>query len=163
MESTGTGGIEWLLQTGNTASGLNGGFRVHNNTSGATRLFVGADGTSYLNGTFKSGPPVAVKATSYPVTADDRGTVFSNEGAVGLVTYTLPAPASGLRYTFVNRNAVGTKLQCAASTFIRLVGSATTSGGYVDATDVDNTITLVAINGTEWAVESIVGAGWAAH
>jgi hypothetical protein len=42
------------------------------------------------------------KAASYTVTAADSGAVFHTTGATGAVTFTLPAPASGLYYAFFN-------------------------------------------------------------
>lgn len=45
-------------------------------------------------------PRVVAKTTSYTVTAADRGTLFTNQGAAGAVTFTLPTIARGLYYSF---------------------------------------------------------------
>ncbi len=41
------------------------------------------------------------KTTDYPVTAADTGTRFSNSGAAGSVTFTLPADAANLEFEFI--------------------------------------------------------------
>ena len=49
------------------------------------------------------------KTANYTVVAGDNCTVFTTTGAAGSVTFTLPAPAKGLRYVFfntVNQNMV---------------------------------------------------------
>lgn len=45
---------------------------------------------------------VVVKATDYTVTVADNDVIFTTRGAVGAVTFTLPALARGLRFTFFN-------------------------------------------------------------
>lgn len=48
-------------------------------------------------------PTVAAKATAYTVLSGDNGTFFTNEGAAGSVTFTLPIAAAefaGIRYEF---------------------------------------------------------------
>lgn len=46
---------------------------------------------------------VVAKTASYTVTLDDAGTLFTNRGAGGAVTFTLPAAAraAGIEYMFV--------------------------------------------------------------
>jgi hypothetical protein len=171
LESTGPGGVEWYLQTGNTASGLGGAFRLYNNSIGATPFQItGFGDATFLGNIRSSGGTIAgkdgflIKTTDYPVTTSDAGYTFSNEGAAGLVTMTLPTPAAGLRYTFYVRNAVGFKVATAAvGQTIRIAGSISTSGGYIDDSTVGDSVTIIALNSTEWGATSIVGAGWSAH
>jgi hypothetical protein len=47
-------------------------------------------------------PRVVAKAANYTVLATESGTIFTTTGATGAVTFTLPAPAAGLIYTFFN-------------------------------------------------------------
>src|SRR5262245_9299311 len=52
--------------------------------------------------------PVVAKATAYSVLATDCGTLFTNEGAAGSVTFTLPAPSAeqnGVGFEFANVTA----------------------------------------------------------
>ncbi|MBX9865084.1 MAG: tail fiber domain-containing protein [Hyphomicrobium sp.] len=44
LEAAGTGGRGWFLQTGNNASGLNGRFRIWDNTASAERFAIASNG-----------------------------------------------------------------------------------------------------------------------
>ena len=53
-----------------------------------------------LNGSPGDFGSIVDKSASYSVVAADAGTVFTNNGATGTVTFTLPNPAQGLRFEF---------------------------------------------------------------
>jgi hypothetical protein len=46
-------------------------------------------------------PPVITKTADYVVRASDNQTTFDNGGATGLVVFSLPPAAAGLRYSFI--------------------------------------------------------------
>jgi hypothetical protein len=48
---------------------------------------------------------VVAKTANYTVTAADNNTIFTNQGAAGAVTFTLPTIAKGLRYRFFGEAA----------------------------------------------------------
>lgn len=44
---------------------------------------------------------IAAKTAAYTVTPGDANKIFTNRGAAGSVTFTLPAPKAGMRFTFI--------------------------------------------------------------
>ena len=45
---------------------------------------------------------ITAKTANYTITADESGTIFTNQAAAGSVFFTLPAQATGLWYLFAN-------------------------------------------------------------
>lgn len=88
----------------------------------------------------------------------DSGEVFTNQGDANTQVYTLPAAVDGVWYTFADVETAGNADLC-----ILAVGDDTINGGsaaeyyncYNDT--VGDSVTLVAISGTEWIVISKVG------
>jgi hypothetical protein len=81
--------------------------------------------------------------------------IFTNEGATGENHYDLLPASSGLTYTFIIQNANGIQVNADTGDTIRIAGSVSATGGLIAAATVGNTVTLVAINSTEWfAIES---------
>lgn len=70
---------------------------------------------------------VQAKAASYSIVPDDAGTLFTNLGATGGVTFTLPAPDSawnGVEVEFVAAAAQAITISCAATDKIVTYGDA---------------------------------------
>ena len=88
------------------------------------------------------------------LTADDTGKVFSNEGAAGLVGFTLPEPTAGMHFSFIVQNANGIQIDAAGGDSVSIAGSV---GVTISAVVVGNTVDLVAINATDWVALSNVG------
>ena len=105
--------------------------------------------------------PVVAKTTSYTVLHSDSGTLFTNRGAVGSVTFTLPTPgteANGLFYEFATVAAqaivvsLTSKLNVHANATATSVTTAATIGQHI----------RVVCDGTTWLVESNPSAASAA-
>jgi len=105
---------------------------------------------------------VVSKTGNYTISDSESGTVFTNEGATGLITLTLPAAATQLQFIFVHEsttNGANIKIQAASGDTIRINTTVSSSGGYVQSGQVGETILLVAINATEWIAISGFGFG----
>jgi len=103
------------------------------------------------------GVDIGVKDTSYGVTSADNLVVFTNEGALGLVTFTLPTAVAGLQYSFVTIDGDGIRIDANTGDTIRIDTAVSASAGYIQGTTIGETITLVAVNATEWVALSYVG------
>lgn len=87
---------------------------------------------------------------------ESRGT-FTNEGATALTQNTLPGAAKGLTYTFIVQDADGIRVVAGSGDTIRIAGSVSAAAGRIDSTTIGSTVTLVAINATEWVAVSVNG------
>lgn len=88
-----------LIVPGQTSLGISGNASEYDirNQLGLRVMF--GDALQTLPSTGWKGP--VAKTSSYPVTDADNMTLFTNEGAGGAVTFTLPvSPKKGLRYGF---------------------------------------------------------------
>jgi hypothetical protein len=52
---------------------------------------------------------ISNKTGDYTILSGDSGTIFTNEGASGTVTFTLPIASAGLYYGFVSKYNLSTK------------------------------------------------------
>lgn len=92
------------------------------------------------------------------LTAGEVGKVFTNEGAGSKNYHTLPAARAGLGpYTFVVQDADGMRIVAGAGDTIRIAASVSAGAGLIECTTIGNTVTLIAINATEWVAISYVG------
>lgn len=88
-------------------------------------------------------------------------TVTTNEGVTSKPTYTLYTAIKGLCVSFVVQDSDGLRVQAAAGDTIRIAGTASAAAGYIESTTIGDSVTLVAINTTEWVAISVVHeAGW---
>ena len=97
---------------------------------------------------------------SRTVAATESGTVFTNEGAAAMSTFTLPTAVAGYVYTWIVQDTDGITITAGAGDTIRWDTSVTATGGSISSTAIGSSITLVAINATEWVATEIVGT-WA--
>lgn len=104
-------------------------------------------------------PKTMVAVTSArAVLGVEYGTTFTNEGAAALVAFTLPGAALQTGpYTFIVQDADGIRVTAAAGDTIRLGSSVSAVAGRIDSVDIGSTVTIIAINATEWMATSIVG------
>jgi hypothetical protein len=102
-------------------------------------------------------PVVAVTATATPG-ATNSGTVYCNEGDADGATITLPTAAAGLRFRFYVDVAQVLTVTAAAGDTIRIASSVTAAAGSITSAVVGSSVTLVAINATEWIALSSVGS-----
>ena len=138
-----TGGNFVLAVTGNVVGNING------------------DGSDFIMGYLK---PVEVEpSTAETVLITDSGKAFVTTAGQTTVTYTLPDAVAGLVYTFIDNSAgAGDDLviDCQAGDNI----DQDTNGDAIESvTDaVPQTITLMAVNGTDWVTIAKVGT-WGAQ
>jgi hypothetical protein len=95
---------------------------------------------------------------SVPVPDDYSGAVFTNQGTATRVDYTLPTAAAQRWFTFYVQNTVGIRVYAASGDTIRIGSSVTTTAGFIANLIVGSTVTLHAINDTEWIASSSIGA-----
>ncbi len=83
--------------------------------------------------------------------------VLTNEGAAALNYHTLPSASAGQSFTFVVQNTYGIHISAAPGDTIRVGTAVSTTSGSLSSSSVGNSITLVAINDTEWVATSVIG------
>lgn len=165
---------KFVRQGDNTLTG-NNTFSGTNTFSGATTISGALTTTSTLVPTSVTRPVEATTAETEAVAATESGKVFVQTRSSTTVTYTLPAAAAGLEYTFVCGHASseilitpqagdaivtkihsaqdGTALAPAAGTGIKNTAATNVAG---------DAITLVCLDGTTWYGTSIIGL-WASQ
>lgn len=114
-----------------------------------------------MNATIYQNAPISVKATT-PVTVSalDCSSVYTNEGASAKIVFNLPTAVAGYKYTWVVQDADGIDITAASGDTIRFGSTVTAAAGTITSTTIGSTITLVAINATEWVATSLMGT-WA--
>lgn len=119
---------------------------------------LGGSGTAFLDA-YKSVVLPTVTGVGSPTVLTSSATqrTYTNEGATAEVYITLPSAAAGYVIEFVVQDSDGIRATAATGDTIRSVASVTGSGGYVASTTIGSTITLKAINATEWVAISITG------
>lgn len=122
------------------------------------------DPTALLHGVMVASPA----SDPETLTNADNGKIFTNEGATAEQDYTLPsisrATASGdgiatFKITFICQDSDGMKITAASGDTIRMGAAVSASAGYISTTTVGNTVTLIAINATEWIAVEAMGSG----
>lgn len=83
--------------------------------------------------------------------------VLTNEGSTATNYHTLPTAVAGYVFTFCVQDADGLRVTAAAADTIRVIDKVTAAAGYIESTTIGSTVTLVAINATEWFATSING------
>ena len=107
---------------------------------------------------------VEAKTANYTVTEGDCGSVFTNTGASGAVTFALPAASIGLRYTFVVGATQELRIDPNGSETISLPssGAAQAAGKYIVADAQGEKVDIACVKAGTWAVLSYVGT-WTAE
>lgn len=125
---------------------------------GANNLLIGYNNVD-IQGTLRNDRFVSAHAAS-PVavsSTNDKNKVFTNQGATGAVTFNLPSAAAGLSFTFIVQDADGIVINAAAGDTVRIDTLVTAPGGSVTSTVIGSSVTLVAINTTEWVAIAALG------
>ena len=91
------------------------------------------------------------------LTADETGKVLTNEGTTVQNYHTLPTAVAGLTYTFYVDDADGIRITANTGDIIQINGVASSSAGYCESLTIGSSVTLVAINATDWVATSSVG------
>lgn len=107
---------------------------------------------------------IAAKTADFTITYGEHQTVFSNAGASGTVTGTLPVARAGYEFTAVVAAAQALRLDPNGSETIALpsTGVPGAAGKYLTSNTVGNTVTLVADTTGTWRVKSYTGT-WTAE
>ena len=96
---------------------------------------------------------VVAKTASYNITTGDWGTIFTNEGATSGIRFNLPAADKSLQYTFICQSSGAGRtiqVQVAAGDTIRIGNGITSATGYVQSSNVGETLVLGAMNSSDW-------------
>ena len=100
----------------------------------------------------------AVGGGPYGVLSYTTGAHYTNEGSTVESYHTLPSAVAGYKYTFIVQDADGLRITAAAGDTIRPgTVAASATGGYIRCATQGASITLVAINATEWMATSMIG------
>jgi len=100
---------------------------------------------------------ISNKTGNYTILDTDSGTMFTNNGAAGTVTLTLPTAAAGLTYVFVVKETQTLDIVRAGSDVI-YDNNGTTTSTHVSSNAAGRVIRLTAIAAGIWVTESIVGS-----
>lgn len=104
---------------------------------------------------------VTAKTANYTVTAADNNTIFTNQGAAGAVTFTLPTIARGLRYRFfVEADQTLTITAATADTLVVFNDAAADSIAFSTSSEkVGGCFEVIAnADATKWLVFVFLGA-----
>ena len=94
------------------------------------------------------------------LTAAESGKTLTNEGCTAKGYHTLPTAVAGLTYTFTIQDTDGMRIVAGAADTIRLNDEVSIATGYIDSTTIGSSVTLLAVNATEWIAVALVGT-WA--
>ena len=91
------------------------------------------------------------------ITSAESYTTYTNEGATALNYHTLPTAVAGLTFTWVVQDVDGIRIVANTGDTIRVAGVVSGAAGYTTSVAIGDSITLTAINATEWIAESEIG------
>lgn len=95
--------------------------------------------------------------SSQSILSEESFTIFTNKGAGGSITLSLPTAAAGLEYTFVIMETQTLVIDAAAGDTIQIAGSTSAASGNISAATQGHTVTIVAMDATEWIAHSVIG------
>ncbi len=121
---------------------------------------VAGNGASALTGMLVSVDNDADGKAGGDITVAMSGSTFTNALAGGAAAWVLPPAAAGLEYTFVVMAAQELRITPAAGDQINVGGSAGAAAEYFYSSTVGHSITLTAVDGTNWIAKSYTGT-WA--
>ena len=122
----------------------------------ATALSGGVN-RPYLNNNHPYTPIVCTSATT--VRLFSNGATYTNTGASGSVTFTLPTPLIGYKYKFVVTAAQAVVIEPGDAAIQKALNTATSSAGdYITSSTVGDWIEIECFDGTSW---TCVGASQA--
>lgn len=95
--------------------------------------------------------------TTKNVSAAEARELYTNEGDADGSIINLPTAAAGLTYTIYVQAAQTITVNASTGDTLRLAGAVSASAGNITSNTVGSSVTLVAINATEWVATSIIG------
>lgn len=132
-------------------------------SSGTLLITDGSTGVGALETAREVEANTAGSGTPNALAATESWKVLTNEGATALNYHTLPAADAGLSFTFYVQDADGIRITPASGDSIRVGATGGTVDKYLQDTTIGDSVTLAAINATEWVAVSSVGTGWTAE
>ena len=97
-------------------------------------------------------PDINSKVINYTVVAADSFTTFDNTGAAGAVTFTLPAAALGLTYTFFVNAAQIVNVAPQGADTIRVTGVKPAGTALASGPNIGNFVSITCTAANTWAV-----------
>jgi hypothetical protein len=105
---------------------------------------------------------VSHKSANHTVLASETGTYFTNTGATGTITFTLPAATVGLHYTFKVRAVQQLRVDPSGSETLESTSSVEqAAGAYLWADAKGEFIHLICLETGKWAMHNSSGT-WTA-
>jgi hypothetical protein len=98
--------------------------------------------------------------TTKSASAVESNELYTNEGDADGATVNLPTAAAGLCYTAVVQAAQTLTIDAAAGDTIRVGANVTAADGAIDSATVGDSVTLCAVNATEWVATALIGTGF---
>lgn len=126
-------------------------------TSTSSGIVINVHGTVISATQYAISKRTEGESSPYNITASDVGKLFTNEGATAKAYLNLPEATEGYFYSFCIQDDDGMRITAASGDVICLYNLTTNSGGYVESASTKSSLTLVAINSTEWIATSIIG------
>lgn len=97
-------------------------------------------------------------STPVSLASTDANKIYTNEGASALIVFNLPTAVKGIGpYTFIVQDTDGIQVVAASGDTIRVGVNASATAGNAQSTVIGSSITIVAINVTEWIAYSVTG------
>jgi hypothetical protein len=162
----------WFFGAGSGGVPNTNNFRIYDLTNSVEAVNIAPSGNMGINttapgaklhvvGTFLSQRLVeantaGVGAPNVLLSAES-GTILTNQGVAALNYHTLPTAATGLVFTFYVQDADGLRVTASAGDVIRINTSVSATAGYAQSTTIGSSVTLCAINTTEWVATSTIG------
>jgi hypothetical protein len=100
---------------------------------------------------------ISNSADSVSVYSTDSGKIFTNASALASQSWALPTAIAGLTYTFVVMAAQPLRVHPASGNAINIAGSQGADAEYWWADAVGESLTLVAVNNTDWIATAYTG------
>jgi hypothetical protein len=148
----GSAGVNGYLNVGNRLDVADA--TAATTTTTGSGIFAGGVG---IGGALLTGRSVVVQTSDVAINANRSWSVYTNTGDTAQVVLTLPSAAAGIELTFIVQDGDGIRITAASGDTIRIAGTVTAAAGYVESTTIGNTVTLVAINATEWMATAVNG------
>jgi hypothetical protein len=121
--------------------------------SGLSTVVTDAAGTTTVTVELGKLLMYTAKTASYTLTEADSGGYFTNEGAGGITTFTLPTtPAVGVHYYVSDADNEFWSIDAPAGATINLNGTVGAASGMINAADSGDWCHIVATSSTTWVV-----------
>lgn len=152
---------------GNTGIGINEKSPSDNNLLFGNHVRTNTGGNIVLTGANslnldRENVEASTGTTASPnvLIADESGKTITNEGVTEENFNTLPAAEDGLEFTFYCHDTDGIRATAASGDTIRIAAGVSAGAGFVRSIVIGDSVTLRAINATEWVAVALGGNNW---